>query len=271
MNPSGEFDGTIRFAKARWPRYLLGYGGGIVVAIAAIALGFLRGWLALIPLSLATIIILAYFGITSLWAIHLLYDNDKIRNKLFDLGRFRTDDTFVYLDVGLKWLPAQLARRLTPGRIIVIDLYNPHLTPDGNLARAHRQGLHPPSDPRLSWRDSDISLLPLADGSVPAVVLVEVASQFWQMGDRELLIGEIYRILNPGGRLILAERVRTTSNILMMGYDGLGLETADYWKTLITQRGFRISREENLGDLMHFFRADKPLPDEGQQLIFDFG
>jgi ubiquinone/menaquinone biosynthesis C-methylase UbiE len=164
-----------------------------------------------------------------------------------------------------------MARRLTIGRIVVIDLYNPNLTPDSSLARAHQQALHPSPDPRIAWRDSDISLLPLADGSVSAVILAEVASEFWQQGDRDMLISEIFRILTPGGRLILAERIRTTSNILMMGLDGFGLETADYWKRLLTQRGFRVSREESLEDLMHFFRADKPLPDEGQQLIFDFG
>jgi ubiquinone/menaquinone biosynthesis C-methylase UbiE len=163
-----------------------------------------------------------------------------------------------------------MARRLTTGRITVIDIYNPNLTPDGSLARAHRQALHPHPDPRLSWRDSDISLLPLSDSSVPAVILSEVASEFWQQGDRERLIIEIYRVLAPGGRLILAERVRTTANLLTMGLDGFGLETADYWRDLITQTGFRIKREESLEELMHFIRADKPLPYEGQQLIFDF-
>jgi ubiquinone/menaquinone biosynthesis C-methylase UbiE len=214
---------------------------------------------------------LTYLALTSLWVAHRLYDNNNIRNELFELGRFRPDDTFVYLDVGLKWLPANMARRLTTGRIIVIDLYNPHLTPNSNLARATQQAGHPASDPRLSWRDGDISLLPLPDSSVSAVVLVEVASQFWQEGDRKMLIDEIYRILSPGGRLILAERVRTTSTLLMMGFDGYNLKTADYWKTLMTRRGFRISREKSLEDLMHFIRAEKPLPSEGQQLIFDFG
>ena len=271
MNLSGEYDGTKRFAQARWPLYLIGYGGGMLLAIVAIVLGIFQGWLALIPLSLAALMVLAYLSLTSLWAVHLLYDNNDIRNKLFELGRFRTNDSFVYLDVGLKWLPARMSRRLTTGHIIVIDLYNPLLTPDSNLARAHQQARHPDPDPRISWRDGDISLIPLADGSVSAVVMAEVASEFWQEGDRKMLINEIYRILSPGGRLILAERVRTTSNLLMMGFDGFNLETADYWKTLISKRGFRVSREEHLGDLMHFFRADKPLPDEGQQLIFDFG
>jgi len=270
MDNSGEYDGTIRYIQARWPLFLIGYGGGAILVIAAVSVGILRGWLALLPLALAVSIIIAYLAGTAIYSAHRLYDNQNIRDKLFDLGHFRPDDSFVYLDVGLRWLPTSMARRLTTGRIIVIDIYNPLLTPDGNLARAHRQARHPAPDPRLSWRDGDISLLPLADGTVSAVILSEVASEFWQLGDREKLISEIYRILKPGGHFILAERVRTTTNLLMMGLNGFEVETADYWRNLITRIGFRIKREESLEDLIHFIRADKPLPQEGQQLIFDF-
>lgn len=270
MEKSGKYDGTIRFLQARWPLFLIGYGGGAILVIAAVIIGILRGWLALLPLALACSIIIAYLAGTAIYAAHRLYDSQNIRDKIFDLGHFRPDDSFVYLDVGVRWLPASLARRLTTGKIIVIDIYNPLLTPDGSLARAQRRALHPGSDPRLSWRDGDISLLPLPDGTVPAVVLSEVASEFWQLGDREKLISEIYRILRPGGHLILAERVRTPSNLLLMGLNSFEVETADYWRNLITRIGFRIKKEESLEDLMHFIRADKPLPQEGQQLIFDF-
>jgi SAM-dependent methyltransferase len=271
MNPSGDYDGTKRFAQARWPIYGIVYGGGFLLGILVIGLGIVQGWLGLIPLSLAALMILCYFAGTSLWAAHRLYDNSNILKVIFELGRFRADDSFVYLDVGLKWLPASMARRLTTGQITVIDLYNPHLTPDGSLARAYRLALHPKPDPRLSWLDGNISLLPLPDDSVSTVVLAEVASEFWQEGDRKRLISEIYRILAPGGRLILGERVRTTPNLLMMGWAGLSMETADYWKTMLTERGFRISGEKSLEDLMHFIRAEKPLLYEGRQLIFDFG
>jgi hypothetical protein len=55
-----------------------------------------------------------------------------------------------------------------------------------------------------------------------------------------------------------------------MGFDGPGLETSGYWRDLLTQTGFRIKREESLEELIHFIRADKPLPYEGKQLLFDF-
>jgi SAM-dependent methyltransferase len=270
MDTSSNFEGTLRYVQARWPLYLFGYGGGAVLVLVAVWLGLRQGWLALIPLALAAILILTYFFAASLWSAHQLYDNTKIRDKLFDLGGFRPDEKFVYLDVGLKWLPISLSRRLTTGRILVIDLYNPNLTPGSSLVRAHRQTTHPQSDPRLSWRDGNITLLPLPDHSVPVIVLSEVISEFWQQGDRERLMEEICRILAPGGRLILAERVRTPTSILMMGLAGLRLEPGAYWQQLITRAGLRIKREEILEDLIYFCRADKPQLNEGQQLFFDF-
>jgi SAM-dependent methyltransferase len=270
MDNSSQYEGASRFVLARWPLFLVGYGGGTVLIIAGIVIGYIWEWFAFYPLALALTMIIAYVAGTSLWSAHRLYDNDNIRNKLFDLGQFRSDDSFVYLDVGVRWLPASMARKLTTGHILVIDIYNPILTPSSNLARSRRQARHPKPDPRLSWRDGDISLLPLSDNSVPAVVLAEAASEFWQQGDRENLISEIYRILSPGGRLIFAERVRTTSNFLTMGFEGFDLKTADYWRDLMTQTGFRIKREESLEDLIYFIRADKPLTYEGRQLIFDF-
>jgi SAM-dependent methyltransferase len=270
MDISGNYDGTKRYIQARWPLYLIGYGGGILLGNIAILAGLLQRLPAPVLLGLALILMVDLLAGSSLWAVHRLYDNNKIRDTLFDLGHFNPDDALVYLDTGVRWLPAAMSRRLTTGHIIVIDIYNPHLTPAGDLARARRQAFHPPPDPRLSWRDGDISLLPLPDGSVPAVILAEVASEFWEEGDRKRLISEIYRILSPGGRLILAERVRTTPNLLTMGFDGPGLETSGYWRDLLTQTGFRIKREESLEELIHFIRADKPLPYEGKQLLFDF-
>ncbi|MFZ0547966.1 MAG: methyltransferase domain-containing protein [Candidatus Promineifilaceae bacterium] len=269
MDLSDKYNGTKRYLLSRWPLYLAGMVV-ILLSILALLVGIFQGRPTLIPLAFILFLVVVLLAGFPLWFAHRLYDTNNIRDKLFEIGQLRPDDSFLYLDVGLKWLPVNMSRRLTTGHIIVIDIYNPNLTPDTNLARVRQQGQHPTPDPRLSWRDGDISLLPLPDNSVPAVVLAETISEFWQQGDREKLISEIDRILAPGGRLILAERVRTNVNRLTMGVEGFGLETADYWRDLITQTGLRVRNEASLEELMYFIRADKSLPYEGKQLIFDF-
>ncbi len=114
------------------------------------------------------------------------------------------------------------------------------------------------------------SLLPLADGSVPAVTLSEVASEFWQLGDRQQLFKEVFRVLRPGGCILLAERLRTPINLLVNGPAGLRLSPIAYWENLLLEAGFKIEKNVSLNDLICCLRADKPAPIIEGQLPLDF-
>jgi len=153
--------------------------------------------------------------------------------------------------------------------VIVIDVYNPQWTTSRALVRWRSHELHPAQDPRLSWRDGQIDLLPLPDQSITAVMLCQVTSEFWQRGDQLALLQEVRRILTPDGRLLFAEQCRNQSNWLRLGPAALQLQTAGYWRHLLTEAGFRIRREQTLRGIIRSFRAQKPTPAEAQQLTFD--
>jgi ubiquinone/menaquinone biosynthesis C-methylase UbiE len=99
--------------------------------------------------------------------------------------------------------------------------------------------------------------------------LSQVLSEFWQHGDRLALLKEAHRILAPDGRLLVAERVRTETNWLVMGPAALGLHGAGYWRNLLGQAGFRVQKEQQLLGLIHCIRANKPTPAEARQLAFE--
>ena len=126
----------------------------------------------------------------------------------------------------------------------------------------------PPSDPRLSWREGSLDLLPLPDESVNTVMLCHVAGEFWQEGDRTALLEEAYRILKPQGQLLLAETVRSQTNWLIHGLSGMSLPTPAYWRALLQQTGYRVRSEKSVAGLSYCFRAQKPTPAEAQQLSF---
>jgi len=270
MNRSGRFSGTIGTVYAHWPLYALAYGG-LIAALILIGVGARQGWLSLIPLGVALLLVQSYFLFASLWAAHQLYDINGIRphHVLFDMGAIQDTETFVFIDLGTRRPAIELSRRLTTGRAIIVDVYNPQWTTSRALARRRAQRPPPPPDPRLTWRDGDVNLIPLPDHSVPAVILSQVLSEFWQHGDRLALLSEIYRILAPGGRLLLAERVRTQTNWLVTGPAALGLPTAGYWQNLLRQAGFRLQKERDLLGLIHCIRASKPTPAEARQLAFE--
>lgn len=264
-----RFSGTRTYLLANWPRFSLLYLG-MVAALIIIGLSAMRGWLSFIPLATAVFIILVYFFGAGIWEAHQRYDLDGItpHHVLFDMGQLPATEHFAYVDLGLQRPAIGLSRRLTTGQIIVIDIYNPQWTRSPWLVRWRTQQTHLPADPRLSWREGNINLLPLPDESINTVMLCHIAGELWQDGDRAALLREAYRILKPRGQLLLAESVRSQTNWLIRGLAGFDLPTTAYWQQLLKQTGYRIRNEKSIAGLSYCIRAQKPTPSEAQQLSF---
>lgn len=260
---------TISHVRSQWPTYLLGYGGGILLLVAVIVVSLGQGWYSFVTLALVGLLVLAYFLVVSLWAYHALHDNHSIRDSLYELGELDPTMTVVDVNLGLREFPVALSRRFTTGKVVVLDVYNPLLAPNRDLARAHDTAERPVSDPRLSWRDGNINLLPLPDDSVPAVTLVQVASELWQEGDRLRLLEEVNRVLQPGGCLLIVERVQTPINLLVSGLAGLRLPPATYWLELTERSDFKIRQRKSIGDLILCLRVDKRQLGEARPLPLD--
>ena len=273
MNTDSQSNGTLRYIRARWPIYLIGFAGGALGALLLIILAVEVGAWSLVFLGLIVLLILSYFFTTSLWAANEQFNrrHSQPSHVIFELGHIQPTDDLVYVGLGLRDTPIQLSRRLTRGHVRAIDVYNPQLAPGRALARQRRPTPLGQPDPRLTWLDGNIDLLPLPDHSAPVAATSFTLFEFWQHGDRKLLLSEMYRILQPGGQLLIAEPARTRTQLMLIGPAALRLPPPDYWRQLVRDVGFRIAREENIGDFYLCFRAEKPLPGEIQQLALDLG
>lgn len=273
MNSRVSFSGTLRHVRAHWPGYLLLYGGGALLSLLVILLAARTRLWGIVLLALSALLVLIYFLAASLWAAHEMRDRRQNHpaQVLFKLGSIDRTDDFVHVGLGLRDVPVNLSRRLTRGRIRAVDVYNPQLAPSRTLAREREVVPASPPDPRLTWLEGSIDLLPLPDNGTPIVTISHTLHELWQDGDRRLLLQEVYRILKPGGSLLLAEPARTTLAYLVWGPGALRLEPPLYWRTLLQECGFRVSTEESVQDLFYCYRALKPLPGEVQQLTLDFG
>ena len=271
MGITTSYSGTLEYARYRWPTYLIGYGGFIVLLVTAIFISMVQGWYGLSNLALAILLIIVYFFIASLWAVHKLYDEDAIVELIYETGNLNADSHLIYIDLGLKRVAVAAARRLTTGHISVVDVYNPQLAPASWLSRAVQRTIQPEEDPRLDWRVGSIDLLPLPDQTAPTVLLIMAASEFNQEGDRIGLLKEITRILTPEGTLLLVERTRTLSNWLVLGPAALRLEKVEYWKTLLSNNGFEVIREQAHVDMAHLLvaRQSRRLLSDKQLSLFD--
>ena len=267
MRPQGRLDNTRRSLRSHWPAFF-GLYGLLVLTVVLLGVGLASGWYALIPFALAVMLVAGYVLAGALWTAYQTYDGPgpQIIAQLIDYAQLRPDDKIVCIDLGLRATAVEVARRLITGQVTTIDVYNPQSNPGAPLRRARAAARKPGPDPRLEWIDGRIELLPMPDQSVRLVFMNEVLSEFWLPEERARLLEEVRRILVPGGRLLLAERHRTRTNLLFSGLATSTLPPAETWHALLLRADFRIEREDSLRGLVYCARADRPPPTEGRQL-----
>ena len=220
-----RFQETIRAIQNDWPTFV-GIYAGIVVCLIIIGVSLQQTWFAFVPMGLAGIILLTLYFAGRLWAVYQIYDAQGLRphDVLFDLGRVEETETIVYIDHGNRRRGLNLARRLTTGKIIIVDIYNPQWMPSQALVRQRIGMPVAVHDPRITWKDSQFNLLPLPDQSVSVVMLCQVLSELWQQGDQEILLHEVYRVMKPNGRLLIAERIQNKTNYTLL--EGFSFQSA---------------------------------------------
>jgi SAM-dependent methyltransferase len=268
-----RYQGTLIQIATRWPTYLFVYGGGALLGLFLIVSGALGESWSLVLAGAALLLAVAYFFAAGIWSAYRCYDvhGQRPADLFFQLGRITATTHFVHVGHGVRRTPQQLSRRLTSGRVIALDIYNPQQAPGAVLARARLAVAPAPADPRLRWLEGTIQLLPLPDRSTSLVTIDGALGALWQHGDRVLLLREVYRILRPEGWVVVAEPVRTRTVWLVRGTGALRLEAAIYWRRLFRDAGFNLLREQDVDGLVHYFVLERPAVGEMQQLALDLG
>lgn len=258
---------TVHYIQTHWPVYF-GLYGLLIATVLFMGLSLALGWFSFVPFSLALVLVVSYFLISLLYVAYLLNDaaGGAVEDFLFDLGQTRPEDRVVCIDLGLKSTAVSLARHLTTGEVIVIDIYNPQSNPSAALRRGRDAAPKPPPDPRLNWIDGSIDLLPLPDRSVRAVYMNQILSEFWLDEERTQLLEEVRRILVPEGRLLVAERVRASNHLLLAGLTTYSLPAKADWREMLIRAGFIVRRQEDVRGVIYCARVDKPLPTSAKQM-----
>ena len=258
---------TMRYIRTQWPVYA-GLYVALVTGVLLIGLSLAFGWYSFIPFSLAIMLVAAYFLVAYIYVAYRLNDapGGIAADILIDLAQLKPHHNVVCLDIGLKTTAVTIAQHLTTGEVTVIDVYNPQSNTGGALHRTRSRALKPPADPRLNWIDGSIQLLPLPDRSTSAVFMNQILSEFWIPEEREQLLAEVRRILIPEGRLLVAERVRSQTNLVLTGLVTYPLPTEKEWLKALVKAGFVLRRQENAGGVVYCVRVDKPSPASGKQM-----
>ena len=257
------------YLAARWKGYATRVAGGVIVAVLLMMGAVLTTQWWWLPLGAVFILWAAWFYASTTWQIRNLLDTRRTVEGIWQLLKLDTYARFVCIEVGLRAMPLALSRRLQRGTLKIIDIYNPQLMPDLALARlrlvAQEQVVHEPSDPRALWVEGSVDRLPQRDDSVPAVVLDQVLFALKEAGDHRRLLREVYRVLQPGGRLIVVEAVKRQDN-WWLGGEWFSAETI---QQILTTNHFILHDDTPINPLLHAFCVLKPIP-KREQLTFNF-
>jgi arsenite methyltransferase len=131
----------------------------------------------------------------------------KVRERETLLDRIPWTGAERVLDVGCGrgLLLVGAARRLTGGRATGIDIWQAEdlsgNRPEATLENARREGV---AD-RVEVKTADMRKIPFADGSFDVVVSSQAIHNIYDSGGRAQAIGEVARVLAPGGRALLRD------------------------------------------------------------------
>lgn len=125
----------------------------------------------------------------------------RARDSLLDAVMVKPGDTVLDIGCGRGLLLMGAAKRVTSGHAIGIDLWSNvdqmYNSRDATLANAEAEGV----TGRVEVRDGDMRSLPFADASIDTIVSSLAIHNLKTEADRDAAIGEIVRVLKPGGRV----------------------------------------------------------------------
>ena len=137
-----------------------------------------------------------------------LVSKQRVRDRLVAALALSGGERVLDAGCGLGLALIGCAKQLTTGKAVGVDLWSRDLSdnrPDGTRANAAAEGV---AD-RVEVETGDITRLPFTDGAFDAVISMTVIHNIHPQAARDRALGELVRVLKPGGRLALFDLLNT--------------------------------------------------------------
>ena len=166
----------------------------------------------------------------------------RIREEFLDSVPWRGDEQVLDVGCGRGLLLVAAARRLRTGRAVGVDAWVPNaLTGNGAhsaVENATCEGVHD----RVEVREGDARKLPFPDASFDVVVSNFVLHEMKTPAEREAMVGEMARVLKPGGHVALRDFIFTDVCVRELQRHGVGARRArvgrlSFWVGMVMNFG----------------------------------
>ncbi len=144
-------------------------------------------------------------GMGSLMLYYSKIEKVKDREQLLDLIQWSGNERVLDVGCGRGLMLVGVAKRLTSGKAIGIDLWQQQDQADNNAAGTLTNAAIESVAERIEVQTADMRELPFADNSFDVVVSSWAVHNLEVATDRHQALAEIIRVLRPNGQIVLAD------------------------------------------------------------------
>lgn len=232
----GPFDGVLQIVRYNWNLYLAAVAGSIVI-LALVAL--VHPPVTLGAILIAGALIGVFWLLASLAVSHYVYDRSELYDWTWIADRLGLRPRrLVIVHAGLDEVSPALRRLYPDSDLTILDIYNSREMPEPSIARARAQ-----MRPSAGTLTANYRNLPVLSGTADAVFVIFTAHELRRALAREAFFREAFRVLSPGGCLLLVEHLRDAWNLAAFGPGALHFFGRAEWLRVTRAAGFKARAE----------------------------
>lgn len=246
-----RYQGVVNVLQFNWPWYAAALLGSLLT-IANL-------WWVALPSPLA-VALLALAGCSTFWAIgsllasHWVYDRSPLCRWDWVRGQIGSAPAMaVTIHAGFDEASEHLQRLFGDAIWTTWDIFDPSSMTESSITRARKADRQ--TSPSVAV---NASRLPTPENAFDAAFLIFAAHELRSAAAREQLFKELFRVLKPGGVLLLVEHLRDWKNFVAYGPGFLHFLPRSEWLRLKEEAGFCISDEFSITPFVRVFRLSKP-------------
>ena len=241
------YQGVINIIKFNWHFY--------AIAVLCLLITFIIDKIFAGNYKLLTGLIYLIIAVPSLFSLLIsfyVYDLSSLYKFEWLKDKSKDAHTILNIHAGFDETSHILKAKYAGSNVLVFDFYDPQKHTEVSIKRARKAYDAYPGTQQITTHS-----LPLKAGYADKVFLIFSAHEIRNQAERIEFFKEIYRVLKPGGDLIVVEHLRDHFNFLAYNVGFFHFMPATAWYKTFQNSGFKIIGKNKITPFVTVFKLQK--------------